>query len=70
LTGNGQRFVTSYRTIIRRLQRDPQIFGEKLYTLPALGLDVRQAVLDRIAVDYGVHEERTIVFTRGFKLLS
>lgn len=68
--GQGQRFVSAYREIVRRLQRDPQVFGEKLYTLPVLKLDIRQAVFDRIVVDYGVHEERKMVFIRGFKLLS
>src|SRR5580704_8952987 len=32
--GRGQRFVDAYREIVRRLQRDPRVFGEELYTLP------------------------------------
>jgi hypothetical protein len=68
--GHGQRFVAAYREIMRRLQRDPQVFGEPLYTLPALHLSVRQAAVDKLVVDYAVHEEQKIVLIRGFKVLS
>ena len=68
--GQGQRFLAAYREIVRRLQRDPQVFGEALYTLPALGLEVRQAVIAPIVVDFAVTEERRVVFIRGFKVLS
>jgi len=62
--------VAAYREIVHRLQRDPQVFGEELYTLPILHLDVRQAAIHPIVVDYGVHEERKIVFIQGFKILD
>jgi hypothetical protein len=68
--GKGPRFLAAYREIIRRLQRDPQIFGEELYMLPVIRLDIRQAIVDRIVVDYGVHKEKRIVFIQGFKVLS
>ncbi len=34
--GRAQGFVVAYREILRRLRRDPRIFGEQLYTLPIL----------------------------------
>jgi hypothetical protein len=66
----GQRFVDAYREIIRRLQHDPRVFGEQLYNLPTLHLEVRTAAIYPIVVDYGVHEEQKIVFIQGFKILE
>lgn len=68
--GQGQRFLDAYREIVRRLQRDPRVFGEALYSLPALKLEVRQAVVAPIVVDFAVHNEQQVVFIRGFKVLS
>ncbi len=67
--GGGERFFHAYREIVRRLQRDPRIFGEMLYILPALRLEVRTAAIAPLVVDYGVHEEQKIVFIRGFKVM-
>ncbi len=69
-SGRGQRIVAAYREIVRRLQHDPRVFGEELYTLPALNLKVRTAAIHPIVVDYGVHEEKKIVFIQGFKILD
>jgi hypothetical protein len=68
--GDGPRFVAAYREIVRRLQRDPRVFGEALYKLSALNLEVRQAVVAPIVVDFAVHEKQEAVFVRGFKVLS
>jgi len=43
--GTGQKFLAAYRHILERLRRDPLIFGEPQYRLPALKLLVRQAVV-------------------------
>jgi hypothetical protein len=68
--GRGPRFVAAFREIIRRLQRDPLVFGEELFTLPIAQLNVRTAAIHPIVVDYAVHEERKLVFIRGFKVMS
>ena len=68
--GNGQQFLDALLTISNRLQRDPLEFGEPLYHLPALQLQVFHAVWQRLSVDYDVHAERRLVFIRGFKYLS
>jgi hypothetical protein len=68
--GFGQRFVDAYREVLRRLKRDPQVFGEALYRLPMAKLDIRHAIVDRLVVDFGVHEEKKIVFVRRFQSLS
>jgi hypothetical protein len=68
--GTGQRFVAAYREIIERLHKDPLTFGEAQYRLPALRLLVCQAIVRPLVVDFAVHEDRPLVFIRGFRLLS
>jgi len=68
--GYGKRFVAAARQIINRLRTDPINFGEPSYHLPALKLIVYRAVVAPLVVDYGVHDERLLVFVRGYKLLS
>ncbi len=68
--GTGQRFLAAFRQIVERLRQDPLAFGEALYRLPALQLQVRQAVVLPLVVDYAVHEDRPLVFIRGFKVLT
>jgi hypothetical protein len=68
--GVGQSFLAALRQIIAGLQNDPPAFGEPLYRLPALHLLVRQGSLLPLVVNYAVHEERRLVFIRGFKSLS
>jgi hypothetical protein len=68
--GMGQQFLDAYREIIERLHNDPLNFGEPLYRLPALRLLVCQGVLSRLLVNFAVHEDRPLVFIRGFRFLS
>jgi len=68
--GRGHRFLFAYREVIRRLERDPRIFGEHLFNLTTLNLEIRQAAIHPLVVDYGVHEEKNIVFIQGFKVLG
>jgi hypothetical protein len=68
--GKGKQFLSALRQIVERLRKDPLAFGEPLYRLPALKLVVRQGVVLPLAVDYAVHEDRPLVFIRGFKILS
>ena len=68
--GKGQRFLDSLRAIHNRLRQDPTNFGKPLYRLPALKLLVYHVVVSRIAVHYGVHEEKPLVFLKGVQLLD
>jgi hypothetical protein len=70
LKGTSKQFVSALRRIYERLRKDPQVFGEPLYRLPLLHLQVRQAVILPLEVQYAVHEERPLVFIRSFKVLS
>jgi hypothetical protein len=43
--GKGHIFLEAFRQIVARLSTDPLNFGEPLYRLPAMRLQVRQAVV-------------------------
>lgn len=68
--GKGREFLKALRRIITHLQESPLTFGEPLYRLPALKLLVRQGAVLPLVVTFGVHDERPLVFIRGFKVLS
>jgi len=69
-TGTGHEFLAALRQILEHLRSAPLTFGEPHYRLPALQLLVRQGVVSPLVVDYAVHEDRPLVFIRGFKVLS
>ena len=61
--------ASAFRQIIERLQRDPLACGEPLYRLPGLRLQIRTCSLVPLVVDFGVSEDRPLVFIKGVKLL-
>jgi hypothetical protein len=67
--GAGQDFLRAFRQIVERLRRDPLTFGEPMYRLPALQLQVRHGAILPLFVDYAVHESSPLVFIRGIKYL-
>lgn len=67
--GIGPQFAAAFRKVVDRLRNDPLNFGEPQYRLPALRLLVCQGVIVPLVVDFAVHEDRPLVFIRGFKLL-
>jgi hypothetical protein len=67
--GRSKRFLAALRQIVERLQIEPLVFGEPLYRLTALKVLVSHAVVDLVAVHYAVHDEKPLVFIRGFKLM-
>jgi hypothetical protein len=68
--GTGQEFISAFKQILERLEKDPLIFGEPLYHLSALKLAVRKGAIAPLVVVYGVHDEQPQVFIRGFKMMS
>lgn len=69
-TAGKKRLLVALRTIVERLQRQPHAFGEPLYRLPALRLQVYQAAVAPVSVVYGVHEDQPYVFIRSVLTLS
>lgn len=51
--GQGADFVTAFRRVIERLQREPWLFGEPSHRLPALKLEIRKAAIAPLVVDFG-----------------
>ncbi len=69
IEGRGQEVLTAFRTVVQRLMNDPYDFGEPLYRLPALRMQIRHGAILPLFIDYGVCEDRPLVFIRGVTLL-
>ena len=67
--GRGKAFLAAVRKAVERLRRDATRFGEPLYRLPALRLQVRLAVVGPLVLYFAVHEDRPLVFFKSVKLL-
>lgn len=51
LLGRGKEVLSTFKAIVHRLEHDPFDFGEPLYRLPALRLQVRHGALRSLFVD-------------------
>lgn len=65
----GEAFLTAFQAISARLIPDPMGFGEPLYHLPALRLQVRHGIMRPLMVYFAVHEDEPLVFIKGVTLL-
>jgi hypothetical protein len=68
--GRGAAFLGALRTAVERLQNDPKSFGEPLYRLPALRMDIRCAVVRPLSGHFGICEDQPLVMIQAVKLLS
>lgn len=68
--GRGDKVIAALTEIHQRLQSAPREFGEPLYRLSALKLEVRTVAIRPIVVDFAVHEDQLLVFVKGVKLLT
>lgn len=64
-----QEYLTALKEINRRLALDPGTFGDPLYRLQLLKLQIRSAAIRPVFVEYGVSEEHPIVVLRRIKLM-
>jgi hypothetical protein len=67
--GRGEQVLSAVRTMLHRLSNDPLEFGEPLYRLPSLQLQVQHGAVGPLLVYFGVHEDRPLVFIKVLKLL-
>ena len=65
----GEAFLTSFQTISQRLTHDAREFGEPLYRLPALKLQVRHGIVGPLMVYFAVHDDEPLVLVKGAALL-
>ena len=68
--GRGTVVLAAFRQIVQRLQSDPLDFGEPLYRLQALRLQIRHGAVLPLFVDFAVSEDRPLVFIKGVRLLT
>jgi hypothetical protein len=55
--GRGEEFLVALRAIVDRLHHDPNEFGEPLYRLPVLRMQLRCAVIRPLYVAFAVCED-------------
>ena len=67
--GHGPSFIFAMRSITRRLKNNPREFGEPLYSLPGLSLQIRHAAIGPVLIDFAVHDHLPLVFIKGVSLL-
>lgn len=67
--GRGEQVLSAIRRIWNRLSYDPDQFGELLYHLPALRLQIRHGSVSPLLIYYGVHKDKPLVFIKGITLL-
>lgn len=68
--GRGKELNRAAHDLLKRLRYAPHSTGEPLYRLPSLRIIVRTVVIGPLSVDFGVCEDRPIVFLKGVHLLS
>jgi hypothetical protein len=68
--GRGEDYLQALRAAVDRLHHDPNEFGEPLFRLPVLRIQVRCAIIRPLYIDFGVCEDRPLVFLRAVKLLG
>lgn len=67
--GRHVEFLTALDQIQERLATSPTTFGEPLYRLPYMRIEIRHAIVRPLVIDFAVSEERPVVFIKGVQLL-
>lgn len=69
LLGLGDELLEAARQAYQRLRQDPDEFGEPLYRLPAMRLQVRHAAIRPLVIYFAVSEDRPDVYIKSVHLL-
>ena len=67
--GRGKQVLSAVLQIWKRLTNDPMNFGEPLFRLPVLKMQVRHGAVRPLFVEFTVCEDKPLVFIKGVKLL-
>jgi hypothetical protein len=62
--GIGREYARTLKTILHKLSTTPSTWGDPLRHFKSAELLVYRRVLDRILVEYGVHDAQRIVFVK------
>ena len=68
--GRGEEFLQAAHEAYERMSQGPLNFGEPLYRLPAMRLQIRCAVVPPLVFHFAVSEVRPIVYIQAVKVLS
>ena len=68
--GRGETMVAAFREAVHQIEKGARKLGEPLYRLPVLRMQIRQALIRPIAIEFAVCEDRPLVFIKGVTLLS
>src|SRR5437016_2450565 len=63
--GRGDEVIAIFRQTLERLKREPGRFGEPLYRLPVLRMEVRAVVVLPLVVHFALCEDHPLVFIKG-----
>ena len=62
--GQGYKVTDVVARILSRLQHSPLEFGEPLYRLRKMRMEVRRGAINPVYVEYGVHDDAPLVVIR------
>lgn len=68
--GRGEELLRATRDAYDRLRKDPNEFGEPLFRLSVMRIQVRCAIIRPLYIDFAVCEDRPLVFIRAVRLLA
>ena len=68
--GRGELVLDAIRQIHQRFRANPMNFGEPLYRLPAMRMIVHCAMVLPLVIDFGICEDRPLVFIKDIRLLE
>ena len=66
----GRAVIDGMGRVLERLRRDPREFGEPMYHLDAMRMEVRNAATASIYIEYGVHDDQPVVLIRRVRWLG
>jgi len=66
--GRGEQVLSAMRRIWHQLSFAPLEFGEPLYRLPALRLQVRHGAIGPLLIYFAVHDDKPLVFIKAVSL--
>lgn len=65
-----RRIREAFAAILDMLRDAPHLFGEPMYHLRGMRMEVRKAAVAPVYVEYGVHEDRPVVVIRRVRWLN
>lgn len=68
--GRGDAFAVAVRSIYERISQDPLVFGEPLFSLPMLRLQIRTAAISPLSVAYSVSKDHRFVVIKDIHLMG